>query len=196
MKIVHVERLIDEGGISTTPEWHKVEQDIYRAASTIEWPPNSGSFTLYPGKHENGVVPIKEACMIHLVSQQWIREYVLNAIGVGKIDAALHTNIGLFGFEWETGNISSSHRAINKMALALLRKVIIGGILVLPSRAMYNYLTDRIGNFPELQPYFPLWKSLNKSISTGILEIIVIEHDAISFDVPRITKGTDGRALI
>lgn len=66
MKIVHVERLIDEGRISSTPGWHKVEQDIRRAIATIEWPPHSGSFTLYPGKHENGVVPIKEACMIHL----------------------------------------------------------------------------------------------------------------------------------
>jgi hypothetical protein len=196
MKIVHVERLIDEGGISSTSDWHKVEQDIRQAIATIEWPPSSGSFTLYPGKHENGVVPIKEACMIHLLSQQWKQEYVLSAIGVGKIDAALHTNTGLFGFEWETGNISSSQRAINKMALALLKKVLIGGVLVLPSRNMYNYLTDRIGNFPELQPYFPLWKSLNKSINIGILEIIVIEHDAISPDVPRITKGTDGRALV
>ncbi len=182
--------------ISSTFDWQKVEQDIRQAIATIEWPPSSGSFTLYPGRHENGVVPIKEACMIHLVSQQWIREYVLSAIGVGKIDAALRTNTGLFGFEWETGNISSSHRAVNKMALALLKKVIVGGVLVLPSRTMYNYLTDRIGNFPELQPYFPLWKSLSKSINVGILEIIVIEHDATSINVPRITKGTDGRALV
>lgn len=134
--------------------------------------------------------------MIHLVSQQWTKEYVLSALGVGKIDAAIRTNKGLFGFEWETGNISSSHRAVNKMALALLKKVIIGGVLVLPSRNMYNYLTDRIGNFPELQPYFPLWKSLSNNINEGILEIIVIEHDSIDINVPRITKGTDGRALV
>jgi hypothetical protein len=196
MKIVHIERLIDEGGISSTSEWQRIERDIRNAIATIEWPPDSGSFTLYPGKHENGVVPIKEACMIHLESQKWIREYVLQAIGTGKIDAAIQTSRGLFGIEWETGNISSSHRAINKMALALLKKVIVGGVLVLPSRAMYSYLTDRIGNFPELQPYFPLWRSLNKSINIGVLEIIVIEHDATSLNVPRITKGTDGRALI
>ncbi|HEY0755120.1 MAG TPA: hypothetical protein VGD98_14270 [Ktedonobacteraceae bacterium] len=180
MKIIHIERLIDEGNISSTSDWRQVEQDIRRAIATVEWPPNSGSFTLYPGKHENGVVPIKNACMLHLGSQQWMQEYVLSAIGVGKIDAALRTSTGLFGFEWETGNISSSHRAINKMALALLKKAMIGGVLVLPSRNMYNYLTDRIGNFSELQPYFPLWKSLNKSISAGILEIVAIEHDAVS----------------
>jgi hypothetical protein len=61
---------------------------------------------------------------------------------------------------------------------------------------MYKYLTDRIGNFPELQPYFPLWRSLNATIREGVLEIIAIEHDATSADVPRITKGTDGRALV
>jgi hypothetical protein len=196
MKIVQVERLLDEGDISLTPDWQRVEKDILDAIATVEWPPNTGSFILYPKKNGNGVVPIKEACMLHLQSQQWMREYVLSAIGTGKIDAALRTNRGLFGAEWETGNISSSHRAINKMALALLKKVIVGGILILPSRAMYYYLTDRIGNFSELQPYFPLWQSLNKSICEGVLEIIAIEHDGTDVNVPRITKGTDGRALI
>lgn len=196
MRIVHIERLIDEGAISSTSNWQRVEQDLRNAIATIEWPPNSGSFTLYPEKHGKGVVPIKEACMIHLGTQHWMREYMLSAIGTGKIDAALRTKSGLFGVEWETGNISSSHRAINKMALALLKKVIVGGVLVLPSRNMYMYLTDRIGNFSELQPYFPLWRSLNKSINAGVLEIIVIEHDATSVNVPRITKGTDGRALV
>jgi Restriction endonuclease BamHI len=196
MKIVQVERLLDEGNISSTLEWQRVEKDIFDAIATIEWPPNSGSFTLYPEKHGNGVVPIKEACMIHLESQNWIREYVLSAIGTGKIDVALQTNNGIFGVEWETGNISSSHRAVNKMALALLKKVMVGGVLILPTRNMYHYLTDRIGNFPELQPYFPLWRSLNRSINEGVLEIVAIEHDSTDVSVPRITKGTDGRALI
>jgi hypothetical protein len=196
MKIVQIERLLDEGSTSSTLEWQKVERDIFDAIATIEWPPDSGSFTLYPEKHGNGVVPIKEACMIHLESQNWIREYVLSAIGTGKIDAALQTNKGLFGVEWETGNISSSHRAVNKMALALLKKVMVGGVLILPTRNMYNYLTDRIGNFPELQPYFPLWRSLNRSINEGVLEIVAIEHDNTDLSVRRITKGTDGRALI
>lgn len=57
---------------------------------------------------------------------------------------------------------------------------------------MKPYLTDRIGNIGELEPYFPLWRNLT-GIS-GALRIIVIEHDETSFDVPRIPKGTDGRA--
>jgi hypothetical protein len=58
---------------------------------------------------------------------------------------------------------------------------------------MYKYLTDRVGNFPELEPYFPLWQALK--VEEGLLTIIAIEHDAVSQSVPRIPKGTDGRAL-
>ena len=59
---------------------------------------------------------------------------------------------------------------------------------------MYRYLTDRVGNFPELEPYFPLWRSLE--VEKGYLAVIAIEQDAVSKDVPRILKGTDGRALL
>ena len=44
--------------------------------------------------------------------------------------------------------------------------------------------------------YFPFWRSQAQLIKDGVLEIIAIEHDAESFDVPRITKNTDGRALL
>jgi hypothetical protein len=99
----------------------------------------------------------------------------------------------LFCLEWETGNISSSHRSLNKMALGIMKKILIGGVLILPTREMYQYLTDRIGNFREISPYFPLWRSLN--LEEGLLLVIAIEHDAVSSQVPRIKKGTDGRAL-
>jgi hypothetical protein len=59
---------------------------------------------------------------------------------------------------------------------------------------MYRYLTDRVGNFPELEPYFPLWQALK--VEEGLLEVIAIEHDGVSQSVPRIPKGTDGRALL
>ena len=99
----------------------------------------------------------------------------------------------LFCLEWETGNISSSHRALNKMALGIMKGMLIGGALVLPTRAMYKYLTDRVGNFAEIEPYFPLWKALR--VEAGLLMVIAIEHDAVSDSSPRIPKGTDGRAL-
>jgi hypothetical protein len=112
----------------------------------------------------------------------------------GKMDATYPVKNQLFCLEWETGNISSSHRAINKMALGILKKVLIGGVLIVPTRTMYRYLTDRVGNFPELEPYFPLWQALKPE--KGLLEVIAIEHDGVSLSVPRIPKGTDGRALL
>lgn len=112
----------------------------------------------------------------------------------GPIDAVKKLPDGRwFAVEWETGNISSSHRALNKMAVGLLDGKLAGGILVLPSRDMYQYLTDRIGNYAEIEPYFSVWRSL--SILDGVLAVIEIEHDELSLDIPPITKGTDGRAL-
>jgi hypothetical protein len=54
--------------------------------------------------------------------------------------------------EWETGNISSSHRSMNKLCLALMSSQIEVGVLIVPSRALYPHLTDRIGNWMELSP--------------------------------------------
>jgi len=56
-----------------------------------------------------------------------------------------------------------------------------------------TYLTDRVGNYAELEPYLDLWRAVR--CDNGVLEIVVIEHDDVSYDVPRIPKGTDGRAL-
>ena len=70
---------------------------------------------------------------------------------------------------------------------------ITGGVLVLPTRKMAKYLTDRVGNFEEIEPYFRFWK---KASTTGYLAVIAVEHDSESDKVPRISKGTDGRALI
>jgi hypothetical protein len=58
---------------------------------------------------------------------------------------------------------------------------------------MYKYLTDRIGNFAEIEPYFELWRALQ--VEAGLLVVIAVEHDGVSSSVPRIPKGTDGRAL-
>ena len=110
----------------------------------------------------------------------------------GPVDATCKVKGRLLCMEWETGNISSSHRALNKMCLGMLKGVLIGGVLILPTRKMYKYLTDRIGNYSEIEPYFPFWQSIR--VQEGILAVMAIEHDAVSLDVPRIEKGTDGRA--
>ncbi|MFA8371652.1 hypothetical protein [Burkholderia thailandensis] len=74
----------------------------------------------------------------------------------------------------------------------MLRGELAGGILVLPTRALYQYLTDRIGNYEEIEPYFPIWR--NWPHVEGLLAVVAIEHDATSLDVPAIAKGTDGWA--
>jgi hypothetical protein len=203
MEIKYIETLIQCGAFSTSEEWQSIRCNIIEAVTSVDWPLGTGKFTIYPesGKKRgegNGVKPIKNLAISYLKDKGWSEEYgwpigenSSTSRRPGKMDAAILSTQGLVAFEWETGNISSSHRALNKLALGLLTKEIKAGVLVVPSRKLYRFLTDRIGNIDELSPYFPLWKSIP---CEGILEIFVIEHDAESYDVPRIPKGTDGRA--
>jgi hypothetical protein len=198
MRIVREDTLISCGKYASSREWKRTRKSLYRAIREVEWPPGSGSFTIYPesGKKRgqgNGVVPIKNGLMEELVRQGWTREVRLAVKGIGKLDAVLETAYGVVALEWETGNISSSHRALNKMSLGLMKGVLVCGILVVPSRNLYRYLTDRIGSMEELDPYLDLWRSIR--CKHGVLEIVAIEHDATSTDVPRIPKMTAGRAL-
>jgi len=202
MKIPHTETLIHRGPFAISEEWHSIKEKILTAVKLVDWPPGSGSFTIYPqsGKKRgegNGVKPIKDAAIKYLVDHGWKPEHpwpIGERIKPGKMDAAYETSKGLVAFEWETGNVSSSHRSINKMALGLLSETIIAGILIVPSRKLYPFLTDRIGNYDELEPYFPLWRVT--PCNEGVLEILVFEQDAESLEVPRIPKGTDGRAIV
>ncbi len=198
MKIVHEEMLISAGGFAATGEWLDIRAEIREAVSSVVWPEGSHTFVINPIKKGNGVKPIKNGCMLILREKfGWKTEefiFLRDVKRPGKVDAIRSTSTKPFVFEWETGNISSSHRALNKIALGLLRETISGGVLVLPTRKLYPYLTDRIGNYEELQPYFQTWKSM--PIAQGIMMIVAVEHDGIDSNVPLIKKGTDGRALV
>ena len=201
MQIVQEETLISCGKYATSAEWKETRENLFKAISEVDWPRGSGKFTIYPqsGKRRregNGVTPIKLGLMEELKEQGWKLEEPLDFAVLrkpGKLDAVLYTDYGPVALEWETGNISSSHRALNKMALGLLKGILACGILVVPSRELYKYLTDRVGNMAELEPYLDLWRSI--PCEQGVLEIVTIEHDATSTDVPPIPKGTSGRAL-
>lgn len=137
--------------------------------------------------------------MACLKNHGWILEDRID-VGVtstkpGPMDATLQYANSYIALEWETGNISSSHRAINKMVSGLIKGTLICGILILPSRDMYNYLTDSVGNFRELEPYFPVWKKANYNIDRGALIVYEIEQDNVSSEITPYKKGTDGRAL-
>ena len=200
MRIAHTEFLIQYGAFAASKEWEGRYSEICDAIKAVEWPQGSGSFTLFDqyGKKRgqgNGVKPIKDLCMSHLVKCGWVCETKIDIAAVnkpGKIDAVCKVTGGLLCVEWETGNISSSHRALNKMCLGMLKGALVGGVLILPTRDMYKYLTDRVGNYKEIEPYFPLWQSI--PVKIGVLAVIAVEHDGVSQHVPRIPKGTDGRA--
>ncbi len=212
MKLERIRHLIDAGPFTETLAWQRIERELRQAISAVVWPPGSQTFTIYPERKGNGVKPIKEGFVAKqegfvakLVEYGWNSEQVfprgvggeIAATHPGKFDVMLDLSeqkSSPFVVEWETGNISSSHRAMNKMALALKLGRISGGVLVLPSHRLYPYLTDRIGNYRELEPYLSLYTDLQ--VERGYLGVIVVEHDAISEDVPKIQKGTDGWALV
>ena len=98
--------------------------------------------------------------------------------------------------EWETGNISSSHRSMNKLAIALSSGLMEVGVLIVPSRALYEHLTDRIGNIGELSGYLAMWEGLKSVVERGLLAITVVEHDHLtdSEEIEFLAVGRDGRA--
>jgi hypothetical protein len=201
VKIVRVETLVSRGRYAASRDWHTTRDALHRAIRGVSWPPGADKFTIYPesGKKRgkgNGVKPIKDGLMVVLSRSGWKLEQPLDLATLkrpGKLDAVLYSAHGPVATEWETGNISSSHRALNKMALGLLKGRLAAGVLIVPSRGLYRYLTDRVGNIDELDPYLDLWRSI--PFTEGVLEVVVVEQDGESLKVPRISKGTDGRAL-
>ncbi len=115
----------------------------------------------------------------------------------GGFDFRTKSDGGLqIAIEWETGNISSSHRSLNKLAVALSAGLIHAGILIVPSRDLYEHLTDRIGNIGELSPYLHFWSSVAKSVGKGLLAIAVVEQDELTSDptFSYLPVGRDGRS--
>lgn len=145
-------------------------------------------------KHINGVVPIKTECYNTLLRYGWTREKPLEVLSRkgGPIDVykEFFDNTASFrvGIEFETGNISSAHRAMNKLFLGILHNDLDLGILILPVAKLTYYLTDRISNYEELEPYFCLAKNY---------PLIFIGFDAESYSPnhPILKKGTDGMSL-
>jgi hypothetical protein len=120
--------------------------------------------------------------------------------GLGKFDFWFQSADGFrTAVEWETGNISSSHRSLNKMSMALKAELLDAAVLIVPSASLYPHLTDRIGNITELQPYFYTWSVGCESLARGLLAIVVVEQDEL-FDsrdlndfIPRAQTGRSKR---
>ncbi len=204
MRLITWETIVDKPNAAFEKVRSRLFKDIKMAIEAVVWPSGASTFTIHAqsGKKRgegNGVKPIKDAFVKLLEVRGWVPEKDYPNVDPtlrppGPFDAFFTIpSILPFVAEWETGNVSSSHRALNKMAMGMQDECITGGVLVLPTRKMAKYLTDRVGNFEEIAPYFRFWK---KAAPKGYLAVIAVEHDAESARVPRISKGTDGRALI
>lgn len=191
--MIQTEYSIRDRKFAVSAEAANIELEIKTAIAGVTWPPESKLFTINPVPKGNGVDPIKKNFLAHLASKGWLTEARMGfgAIRPGPLDAVKRLSDGRhFAVEWETGNISSSHRALNKMAMGMQSGELVGGALVLPTRNLYRYLTDRIGNFEEIAPYFPLFRT--HTMSGGLLAVFAIQHDAESPTTPLIPKRTDG----
>ena len=175
MKIVKVYTLKSRGDYAASEHWEATRRQIHDAIRRCEWPVGSGSFTIYPesgkGRGEgNGVKPIRDR-FVQSQAEGWtIEGSAKTALDerLGDFDAVLAGPEKPIAVEWETGNISSSHRSINKLTLLLKTCVISAGVVVVPSRKLYVYLTDRIGNIQEIKPYFALLTGGQLWVSSNI----------------------------
>ena len=156
---------------------------------------DSGEFTINSSeKNCNGVVPVKEGIYRRLEAYyEWFREkplaYFEDAQKGGPIDVYKEFgdrrhpfNVGL---EFETGNISSAHRSMNKLCMGIKHGDLQMAFLIMPIKRLAYYLTDRVSNYEELAPYF------------GLLDdfpIVVFGFDADHYDptAPLLAKGRDG----
>lgn len=194
MKVKHIEVLVNEGKFGHSLAYQEIIAELLLAIESVEWH-EAGRFIINPVRKGNGVLPIKKNFVETLRAKDWrteVRMALVDGMSPGPIDAIKITSGGIFAVEWETGNISSSHRALNKIATGILQKQIIGGILVIPEWELSQYLTDRIGNYEEIAPYFPMYKSLK--INDGVMGVISVTYDGKSMDAKLIAKGKDGNA--
>jgi hypothetical protein len=100
------------------------------------------------------------------------------------------------GVEWETGNVSSGHRSVNRILRGEMRTPrCMGGVVVAPTKNLAQYLTDRVSNYEELLHYAPVWNRMTNEWGIPVV-LLPIEQDETSNDSPKIKKGTDGRNLL
>lgn len=195
MRIVHEEVLI--GDVASAGAVAACLSEVRAAIGHVVWPNGARKFTIRPVVDGNGVLPIKIGFVRKLKSLGWRleeRPALAKGLGPGKVDALKTLPTGRqFAAEWETGNISSSHRALNKICMGIIDGHLAGGVLILPDRELYNFLTQRIGNFKELAPYFPVYRHL-RSVD-GVLVVMAVSHDREAEDAPLIPKGLDGNSL-
>ncbi len=146
-------------------------------------------------KNCNGVVPVKEECYRILEEDyHWYREKPLTYFHEdvqkgGPIDVykafSFRDTVFMAGLEFETGNISSAHRSMNKLRVGIIKGELDIAFLMMPIKRMSFYLTDRVSNYEELEPYFVLLDDVP-------FVIFGFDADEYNSDAPLLAKGKDG----
>ena len=171
-------------------------EEVITSIRSSVWPKGSNIFTINNSeKNVNGVVPLKENCYIMLEeTYNWFREKPLDVLKYekkkgGPIDVYKEFRDGdtvrRVGLEFETGNISSAHRSMQKLLLGLNRKELDMAIILMPVFELAYYLTDRVTNYEELEPYF-------ENAEGKAFVFIGFNADAFDSSVEIIPKGKDG----
>lgn len=208
MRIIQTAVIQNTRNYAGTADYQLVYGMIVSAIQNMQNPPGSGTFLLRErapgakkraGRTVNGVDAIKTGFMEYLRAiVGWnFEERVTSTLGA--CDAVYHFQSGRKPFivEWETGNISSTHRATNRILTAIMRNDASGGVVILPSAEMYAHLTDRIGNFREMEPYIDLYRQLDMlSVEPYFFGYIEIEQDGLSDTISYLSGRNDGLALI
>jgi hypothetical protein len=193
MQVVEVITIFEKGSFCKSADYQSALADVRSAIDSISWPEGSGQFVINPVKDGNGVVPIRKQFQDNLVATgQWRTEVPFPTSEIrspGRLDALIVIDGRTVAVEWETAHVTSSHRAVNKMALGILKGHVTAGILVISCRLLAKWLTDRVGNMEELEPYFELWPLYcPPNRSEAALYIVVVEHDGEDEMVPLIPK--------
>lgn len=201
MRVVAVQTIYSAGWSGFDRE--RVLDEVREGVRRVSWPPGNDRFVIAPADrsiaHPNGVLPIRKAFSMHMLNLGWGTEqrYKSELLSMhGALDALKETRHGLVGVEWETGNVSSSHRALGKLTLGLVDNEIVGGVLVVLDSKWKAFFTDRIGNWGEIDGYQRVWARALRGEGPCFLSVVVIEPDGTEAGVQLIPKGKDGNALV
>jgi Restriction endonuclease BamHI len=226
MKWLRTMILSDKGNVVSSATWHDLHDAYVGSIRKMVNPAGSSVFKIrrpYRNNHgdrkRNGVGPIRDQFVNLMEDVGWLSEEDVKlddgtkgtlvklypslmdheeprVSNFGEFDIYIKRGEFRCVIEWETGNISSSHRSMNKLCVCLNAGIIDAAVLILPSRKLYNFLTDRIGNVEELSGYIGYWQNVARQCNRGLLSISVVEHDEEVNDdsVALIKSGTDGNS--
>ena len=193
MRIVKEVIALDALPAESAADLAVLRADILGGFKNIVWPDGSNKFSINPVPKANGVGPIKDEMMKRLKRNDWADEVpTSDEAESGPVDAIKTVGSLRACFEWETGNIASSSRSLLKMMDALTFGYIDVGFIVVSSKDLARFLTDRIGQYDELR-----WslRMLPHIFKHGRIEIIVMQYDELDTRVPFIPKQACGNGV-